>query len=373
MPKIGIGLIGGGYMGKRHAAALGNVSIIFQTALTPFSEMICTTDRSGAAKKAQDFKFFDFTNDWREIVDHPRIQAVIIASPQETHKEIAVACSKAGKHILCEKPLGASLSDAQTMTKAAEEANIINMIGFNYIRTPATQFARHLIQSGEIGDVLFFRGEHSEDFFSNPATPASWRCHGKANGTLGDLSPHMINCAQYLLGNITRLSAQIETIYSQRPSAENPDKFVTVDNDDLAQFMCDFDTGARGHLLFSRIATGRKMGLIYEITGSKGAIRFNQEDQNSLWLYKSDDPASLAGFRQILIGPDHPDYESFCLGPGHGTGYQDQLIIEMRDFLEAIATGQPIGPTFRDGLNVAKIIETAWQSHQSGQWTNIIS
>ena len=142
-------------------------------------------------------------------------------------------------------------------------------------------------------------------------------------------------------------------------------------NDDIGQFMCRFANGAMGHLSFSRIATGRKMGYAYEITGTKGAIRFDQEDQNALWLYRADDPPAERGFRKILTGPDHPDYLPFCQGPGHGTGYQDQIIIEARDFLRAIETGTPVWPTFRDGMEVNRVIAAAHASHASGGWIDL--
>ena len=142
-------------------------------------------------------------------------------------------------------------------------------------------------------------------------------------------------------------------------------------NDDIGQFMCRFHNGALGHLSFSRVATGRKMGYAYEVTGTKGAIRFDQEDQNALWLYKADGPQAERGFTKILTGPDHPDFLAFCQGPGHGTGYQDQIIIEARDFLHAIATGQPVWPTFRDGLAVSQVIAAAHASHASGGWVTL--
>lgn len=144
-----------------------------------------------------------------------------------------------------------------------------------------------------------------------------------------------------------------------------------VTNDDQAQMLCRFANGARGHLYFSRVATGRKMGYIYEVTGTKGAIRFNQEDQNALWLYEASGPEATRGFRQILTGPEHPDYLPFCQGPGHGTGYQDQIIIEARDFLEAIATATPRWPTFRDGLAVSRVVEAAHVSNANGRWTPV--
>ncbi|MEM1351644.1 MAG: Gfo/Idh/MocA family oxidoreductase, partial [Pseudomonadota bacterium] len=243
-------------------------------------------------------------------------------------------------------------------------ANVINMVGFNYIRTPASQYARALIGDGVIGDVTWFRGEHTEDFYADPGLPATWRATGDANGCMGDLAPHMVNAALALIGPISSVMAEIETVHGTRGEQ-------SVTNDDQGQMMCRFASGAMGHLFFSRTATGRKMGYIYEITGTKGAIRFNQEDQNSLWLYKAEGPEAQRGFCQVLTGPAHPDYEPFCLGPGHGTGYQDQIIIEARDFLAAIEKGTSKWPTFRDGLAVSAVIEAARRSHKTRAWQDI--
>jgi predicted dehydrogenase len=250
------------------------------------------------------------------------------------------------------------------MVAAAQSSGAVNMVGYNYIRTPASQFARQLIATGEIGAITWFRGEHTEDFYADPQAPATWRTTGRANGTMGDLAPHMINAALALVGPITSLIAEIETVHGTRPGG-------AVSNDDQAQMMCRFDNGAMGQLHFSRIATGRKMGYAYEITGTKGAIRFDQEDQNALWLYRAEGPEATRGYVKILTGPAHPDYKSFCLGPGHGTGYQDQIIIEARDFLQAIDTGQSIWPTFRDGLAVLEVVEAAWASSDAKRWQDV--
>ena len=144
-----------------------------------------------------------------------------------------------------------------------------------------------------------------------------------------------------------------------------------MDNDDHAQMMCTFKNGAMGHLYFSRIATGRKMGYAYEIHGTKGAIRFDQEDQNAIWLYKSDENPEKQGFRKILTGPYHPDYEPFCQGPGHGTGYQDQIIIEARDFLRAIETNSEIWPSFKDGLEVSNVVAACHRSSSTKAWIDV--
>jgi len=330
-------------MGKLHSVAMQSVATVFDTPLRPVCEMICATTAEGAAAKARSYGFNRSTDDWRTLVADENVQAIVIASPQP-------------------------LEQSREMVAAANESKMTNMVGFNYIRTPASQFARQLIQSGEIGDITYFRGEHTEDFYADPQMPASWRAQGRANGTMGDLSPHMINAAMALIGPIDRLCADIETVHTTRPSDDGPQ---TVSNDDHGQFVCRFANGVMGHLYFSRVATGRKMGYIYEVFGTTGAIRFDQEDQNAIWLYKNEGPTSQQGFRKILTNTDHPDYVNFCLGPGHGTGYQDQIMIEARDFLQAIHTGQAVWPTFEDGMRVNQVIDAAWKSQEKQTWVNV--
>ena len=365
MAEIGIGLVGGGYMGKAHAVALSAVAAIFDTPLRPKLEVIAATTPESAARYARSYGFARATADWRDLVADPKVQAVVIASPQSTHRAIAEAAFAAGKPVFCEKPLGASLADAKAMVAAAEASGQPNMIGFNYVRTPATQFVRQLLADGVIGRVTWFRGEHTEDFLSDPDASANWRTQGRANGCMGDLAPHPINCMLALMGPVAELSARIETVHPTRPGPAGP---VAVTNDDHAQLMLRFASGVMGHLYISRTATGRKMGYAYEIHGTKGGIRFDQEDQNSVWLYRAEGPEATRGYTRILTGPAHPDYLPFCQGPGHGTGYQDQIIIEARDFLTAIHTGKPVWPTFRDGLAVSQIIDTAFTASEDGRW-----
>ena len=368
MQEIGIGLVGGGYMGKAHAVAYAAVGAVFNTPLRPRLEMVTASSPESSERYCAAFGFARAAPDWQTLVADPKVEAVVIASPQATHRQISEAAFALGKPVFCEKPLGASLSDAQAMVAAAESAGLPNMVGFNYIRTPATQFVRQLLTDRAIGDLTWFRGEHTEDFLADPTIPANWRCHGHANGCMGDLAPHMVNCALALMGDITELSARVETLHPVRPGADGP---TPVDNDDHGQMMVRFASGVMGHLYFSRAATGRKMGYAYEIHGTKGAIRFDQEDQNAVWLYRADGPDAQRGYTKILTGPAHPDYLPFCQGPGHGTGYQDQIIIEARDFLHAIHSGQRVWPTFRDGLAVAQVIETTFASATDGRWHSV--
>lgn len=365
MTEIGIGIVGGGYMGKAHAVAMAAVGAVFNTALRPRLEMVCARTVESAEQYRAAYGFARATDDWRVLVADPAVEAVIIASPQANHRAVAEAAFAAGKPVFCEKPLGAELADTEAMVQMAEASGVVNMVGYNYIRTPASQYARHLIKKGELGRITWFRGEHTEDFLADPETPINWRTEGMANGTVGDLAPHIINAALALMGPVASVMADVETVHTTRPGG-------AVTNDDQVQMMCRFANGAMGHLFSSRVATGRKMGYAYEITGTKGAIRFDQEDQNALWLYRAKGPEAERGFAKILTGPAHPDYRPFCQGPGHGTGYQDQIIIEARDFLQAIATGQPVWPTFRDGLAVRYVLDAALRSSQSRQWRDVV-
>ncbi|QDG77584.1 Gfo/Idh/MocA family protein [Labrenzia sp. PHM005] len=366
MPEIGIGILGGGYMGKAHAVAMSAVGAVFGTTLRPRLEMVSASSHASAEKYRAAYGFQRAARDWQELVADPKVEAIVIASPQSTHRAVAEAAFALNKPVLCEKPMGATLEDSEAMVAAAEKSGCVNMVAYNYIRTPASQYARKLIQDGVIGDVTWFRGEHTEDFYADPQAPATWRTDGDANGTMGDLAPHMINAALALIGPVSSLMAEVERVHENRPGG-------MVTNDDHAQMMVRFQSGAMGHMYFSRIATGRKMGYAYEISGTKGAIRFDQEDQNALWLYRMEDAEAERGFRKILTGPAHPDYLPFCQGPGHGTGYQDQIIIEAKDFLEAIAKGKPSWPTFRDGLDVKRVVEAAMTSSRTKSWQSVLS
>ncbi|MEL6571683.1 MAG: Gfo/Idh/MocA family oxidoreductase [Pseudomonadota bacterium] len=362
MPNIGIGIVGGGYMGKAHAVAHSAVGAIFDTPLRPRLEVVCATNIASAEKYRAAYGFARGTDNWEDLVNDPKVEAVVIASPQSTHRVIAEAAFALGKPVFCEKPLGTDVADSRAMVQAAE--GHINMSGFNYIRTPASQFVKQMLDDGAIGRVTGFRGEHTEDFMADPDAPKTWRSEGLANGCMGDLAPHPINCALRLMGPIDRLSATVETVIKDRPGG-------TVTNDDVGQITCRFASGVLGSIYVSRVATGRKMGYKYEITGTKGAIYFDGEDQNAVHLYKMEGPEATRGFTKILTGPEHPDYLPFCQGPGHGTGYQDQIIIEAKDFLTAIHTGENVWPTFKDGMEVNQIVAACHASSESSSWVSV--
>lgn len=365
MAEIGIGIVGGGYMGKAHSVAMSAVGAIFNTRLRPRLVAIAASSPESARKYQAEFGFARAAANWQDLVEDRAVKAVVIASPQETHRQIAEAALALGKPVFCEKPLADTLESARAMVVAADNAGVPNMIGFNYVRTPASQYVRRLLADGAIGRVTWFRVMHEEDFFADPNIPFNWRCNGMASGNMGDLAPHPINAALTLMGPIAEVMADVETVHGHRPGG-------VVTNDDHAQIMCRFNNGVMGHIYSSRVATGRKMGYAYDIHGTNGSLRFDQEDQNVVWLYRAEGPEAERGFRRILTGPAHPDYMAFCQGPGHGTGYQDQIIIEARDFLNAIDTGKAVWPTFRDGLAVSEVIDAVIRSSETRQWTPVV-
>lgn len=373
MNSIRVGLIGTGYMGKAHAIALHSAPSIFPLSVRIECEMLAEINDSLAAEKALELGFNRSTGNWKDLVSDSNIDVVDICSPNYLHKEMALAAIAAGKHVYSEKPLALNAKDALDMTLAAENAGVKTLVGFNYAKNPASQLAKEIISSGEIGDIVHFRGTHNEDYLANPLVPMSWRLKREhsGSGTLGDMGSHIINMAQYLVGEITAVNGDLQTVIKQRPIAGQAGEFSEVENEDQAHAMLRFEQGAIGTIETSRIAWGRKMGLTYEVTGTLGTLIFDQERLSEIKLYQSGGNSARDGFKTILIGPEHPDYKYFCISAGHGLGYNDQKIVEVRDLIEGIATNKPIWPDFRAGYNVNLVIDAIEKSHQLGQWINI--
>jgi len=369
--ELRVGLIGAGYMGKAHTVAYQSVGALFEPARRPVCEMIATSTEEGAAGMAKRWGWARSTGDWRDLVDDPQVDVVVIATPPRTHYPMVMACVAARKPVFCEKPLGMNAEESLAMTEAVERARMPNMVGFNYIRTPASQLARRIIASGEIGEVIQVTAEHVEDYLHDPALPASWRTRiatGSEAGALGDVAPHIVNACLRLVGPIESLVADTSIV---QPRRDGPHGSEAVENDDQGQMLLRFANGATGSISFSRMAAGRKMGYTYRITGTRGAIAFDQEDQNALWLYDASREPARRGFQKLLMGPAHPDYLAFNQGVGHGTGYNEQIVIEARDFLQAVTTGESVWPTFRDGYEVDRVIAAALASNRERRWVSL--
>ncbi len=369
---LNFGIIGAGYMGKAYSIALNTVASVFPLSARPVLSLLADEIFDVVEAKARAYGFERRTTNWRDLVNDPAIDVVAVCTPTFLHEEMAKAAVAAGKHVICEKPLSLNARNASAMADAAEKAGVKTMVGYCYAKNPAAQLARQMIEAGEIGEIIHFRGTHNEDFLMDPQAPTSWRlkeAFASKAGALSDLASHIINMAHYLCGPIADVVADSQIIHKSRPDGKGGR--AAVENDDQTNLIIHFESGVLGSIEASRLAAGRKMGLTYEVVGTKGTLYFDQEAMAELQFYKGSDPAARCGFQRILIGPAHPDYGSFCLGTGHGIGYNDMITIEMRDMIEGVAGNRAVWPSFRDAVHTALVVDAALRSQAERRWVGI--
>lgn len=375
MKQVRIGLVGTGYIGRCHAIAYAQAPTVFPLDAELVLEYLAEITPELAEKKAKEFGFNRFTGDWRDIVQDPNVDVVDICTPNFLHKEIALAAIANGKHVYSEKPLALTAEDAKLMYEAAKKANIKTLVGFNYIKNPTTQLAREIIANGEIGEVVHFYGTHNEDYLASENTPLDWHCvKEKAGlGALGDLAAHIVQMSQYLLGqDIRAVIGDMQTVIKNRPNPHNLQERLDVENEDQATALVRFDNGCMGTIETSRIACGRKMGLSYVITGTKGSISYTQERMAELKLYLHDEDPARQGFKTILTGPLHPDYKNFCVSAGHGIGFNDQKTVEIRDLVNGLASPEGVlYPDFEEGYKVSRVLDAIALSYHQKRWVNV--
>lgn len=375
MKQVRIGLVGTGYIGRCHAIAYAQAPTVFPLDAELVLEYLAEITSELAEKKAKEFGFKRFTGDWRDIVQDPNVDVVDICTPNFLHKEIALAAIANGKHVYSEKPLALTAEDAKLMYEAAKKANVKTLVGFNYIKNPTTQLAREIIANGEIGEVMHFYGTHNEDYLANENTPLDWHCvKEKAGlGALGDLAAHIVQMSQYLLGqDIRAVIGDMQTVIKNRPNPHNLQERLDVENEDQATALVRFDNGCMGTIETSRIACGRKMGLSYVITGTKGSISYTQERMAELKLYLHDEDPARQGFKTILTGPLHPDYKNFCVSAGHGIGFNDQKTVEIRDLVNGLASPEGVlYPDFEEGYKVSRVLDAIALSYHQKRWVNV--
>tara|TARA_R110000751_G_scaffold95381_7_gene186519 strand:+ start:32863 stop:33981 length:1119 start_codon:yes stop_codon:yes gene_type:complete len=356
--SLGVGLIGTGFMGKCHALAWRTVAAVFGGA-PPQLKILCDQDRETVERLGLEFGFERASTDWEGTVNDPSIDVVSITTPNGLHRPMAEAALKAGKHVWLEKPMALTLADAQSMADlAARHPAQITLLGYNYLRSPAFQAARAMVQAGDIGAPVAFRGTYDEDYSADPDLPWSWRMTKAAGGlgVLGDLGCHLISQMVELMGPVAELVGQTRIVVGTRQSPEGP---RAVENEDSAMALFSFASGAQGSLASSRVAHGRKCRLQWELQGTAGTIVFDQENMNELWVFRAGDK----GFVRHLSGPEQPDFAAFCPGAGHNFGFNEQKVIEARDLLSAIASGSPARPDFAQGLEIERIIHAIANSN----------
>jgi predicted dehydrogenase len=345
--------------------------------------MVADVNPAWAEAAARDLGFARWSADWREVVADPRVDVVDITAPNDVHCEIALAALAAGKPVYCEKPLANTTAETGEMATAADRAGVPTLVGFNYLKNPAHPYARELLRSGELGEITLFRGTFDQDLQSDPDFPFTWR-HERAvagSGALGDMASHTLAFAQYLIGAVAAVCGLCETYIRERPVAASGTGQSSraaagapkrkVENDDVTQFLMRFANGAIGTIGTSRIGTGRKMGLTYEIQGIEGALFFTQERMNELNLYRHTDRPGERGYKTLFLAPEYPGYAPFHPIPGNALGYNDQKIIEARELICAIAERRPAEPDFTFGHKITRTIDAVLKSIAERRWVQI--
>ena len=363
---LSIGVLGYGFMGTAHANALARLPMFFPEAPAVERDVLIGRDGSALADAADRLGFARTATDWHDVVDE--VDVFYNLGPNHVHREPTIAALEAGTPVLCEKPLAPGLDGAERMAAAAAEAAVPTAAAFNYRYVPAIQYAKELIEAGEIGEVRQFRGRYLQDWLVDPEAPASWRTDAEraGSGALGDLGAHTIDLARFLVGDVERVSGQTTTFVDERPAADGEGtEPVTVDDAYSAQVR--FANGAAGTLEASRVAVGRTNDHSIEIEGTEGAIQFSLERLNELELFRPGN----RGFETVLVTEADDPYLDHWWPPGHVLGWEHTFVHENAEFLTAVDDGEPYTPDFAEGLAVQRVLDAVERSEASGEWVDV--
>jgi len=385
-PTLGVGQVGYSFMGAAHSHAWRTAPRFFDVPVVPRMAALCGRDAAAVEEAGARLGWDSVETDWHALLERDDVDLVDVCTPGDTHAEIAIAALRAGKHVLCEKPLANTVEEAEAMVAAADaarERGVRAMVGFTYRRVPAIALARQLVADGRIGDVRHVRAAYLQDWIIDPEAPLSWRLQKEraGSGALGDIGAHVVDLAQHITGErITGVSALLETFVKERPLPESSSGLSAVGGsgrgevtvDDAAVFMARLDGGGLATFEATRFATGRKNAIRLEINGSAGSLAFDFEDMNLLHFYDASEPAATAGFRRIVVTePEHP-YVGAWWPPGHLLGYEHGFTHQVVDLLTAIGKGDDPTPGFADGLAVQRVLAAVETSAAAASaWTEV--
>lgn len=373
---IRIGLIGCGFMGRAHSNAYQQVNKFFDMDIKPVLKAVCATD-DGLDDFANRWGYESVESDWRKLIERNDIDLIDICAPNFLHCEIALAAAAAGKMIICEKPLARNYAEAERMAAAVEQANVANMVGFNYRRVPAITLAKEVVASGRLGKIFHYRAQYLQDWTISANLPVGgntlWRLDKSqaGAGVCGDLLSHAIDTAEWLAGEISAVCSLSETFIRERKRHDDEGRTQKIEIDDACISLVQFESGAIGCFEATRYARGRKNFNTFEINGAQGSLYFNLENAHELQYYDHGDEASLRGWRTIRVWEaEHPYMKNWWV-PGCAIGYEHTHIHSMRDFLQGIADGNKLCPDFRDGLRTQRICDMILTSAQQRKWVTI--
>ncbi len=373
MTDIRVGMIGTRFMGRAHSNAYIDVGYFFPSPLRPVLTAACGRDQAQLARFAGQFGYQSTETSWERLTARDDIDLVDICTSNSTHLPMALDAAKRGKHILCEKPIAMNADEARQMYEAAEAAGVTHMVAFNYRRVPAIVLAKQLIDQGRIGTVYHFNAVYYQDWLLDPAFPYVWRndIAEAGSGAHGDMNAHTVDLARYLVGDIEAVNGVQEVFIKERTKSDGSKGKVTAD--DATAFLARFVNGAQGAFLATRLATGRKNFLRFELFGSKGGLVFNLERMNELEFFSTEDPPEVQGFHTIMVTEHSHPYLSAWWPPGHIIGWEHTFIHEIYDLLVAIDGHTSVMPDFRDGWKCQQVLDAVGQSAAAGRWIDLPS
>jgi len=359
LPEIGVGMLGYAFMGKAHSNAFRKIAYMtWPPPLVPRLVAIAGRNAEAVAAAAHRYGYERSTTDWRDLVSDPDIGLFDNGGPNSLHAEPTIAAAEAGKHVVCEKPLGRTAEESYEIWRRVAATGVEHLCAFNYRFVPAVRLAREMIEAGELGEIRHFRGRYLQDWGDDPSLD-TWRFHPDeaGSGALGDLGAHVVDLAHFLLGDITSVSALVRTFLPGR------------EVDDAVEAAVEFGNGAVGTIEATRLALGRRNALQWEINGSKASLAFDMERMNELQVFRADGDRAR-GFKTVLVSEaDHPFWEHWW-PPGHIIGWGETFVHELHHFLRAVAGDgdvAPYGATFEDGYRAAEVCDAVVRSGAAGQ------
>lgn len=374
---IGVGVLGYGMMGRAHSMAFRRLPQAFwPPPLTPRLVAIAGRSAEKSSDAAARFGFATRYERWEDLVADGRVELFDNTGPNHLHAEPCIAAARAGKHVLCEKPLACNAVEALRMLEAVRAAGVIHVCGFNYRFLPAIRLAKQVIEEGRLGRILQFRTRYLQSSLADPAFPFRWRLDRDLAGfgVLGDLGSHIVDLARFLVGEPVNVTGWMATFFDRRPLEGDPTRFQRVRTDDAFQALVEFAGGATGVLEASKVCLGSQNRLELEVNGSEGSLRYSLEKMNELQIYlRADEKSSLAGFRQVdVTNTGHPFADRWW--PRLPLGWDQTFVHELAHMLEAIAGNgaiAPYGATFEDGYRAAVICDAIAASAESGSKVRI--
>src|SRR5206468_7004948 len=378
MPKrnLNIVLIGYGFMGRAHSNAFLQSSRFFDLPYVPILKAVCARNPDHVKSFAENWGYGSIETDWRKLVDRKDIDLIDIASPNDTHAEIAIAAAKAGKMVLCEKPLGRDAAEAKSMTDAAESAKVPNMVWYNYRRVPAVTLLKNLLDEGRFGKIFHYRAKFLQDWTISQDLPQGgeglWRLDAAVagSGVTGDLLAHTIDTALWLNGPIAEVTAMTETFIKERKH-NLTGRVEPVGIDDASAFLCRFQNGSLATFEATRYARGHKALYTLEINGETASAKWDLHDLHRLQYFEYGDEGRLRGWRSIHVTDgDHPYMKRWWV-PGLQIGYEHTFIHQVADFLQALGGGASASPDFRDGLATDYVTDAVLKSAKTRRWENV--